>query len=260
VLHGEGQGAQAGAGRVGGEPPDRRADDDGRRHHGVLAEEVPQDRADAAAAPAKEVEHAAGPSLGHATEHRAGCGCLVGQLDQQLGHRHRGVQVAPVALHLAGIGERERRERALGVVEGGPGRTARVEQAELRRIDVQVAQAMPREVELFHHGRGAEQPVVAVADVHADAERSDRGRAPAHLSARLQHHDVQTGAGEVGGADQPVVARSDDDRAVVHGGQSRGRPRDAGAESRRPGLRERGRCAVGCDRPRRSSPADGRRR
>ena len=35
--------------------------------------------------------------------------------------------------------------------------------------------------------------------------------------------DVHAGPSEVGGADQPVVARSDDDRAVVHDRHSRGR-------------------------------------
>ena len=124
VLHGVGQRAEAGAGRVRGEPPHGRADHDRGRHHRVLVEEVPQDGADAAPAPAQEVVHAAGPSPGHAAQDGAGRGRLVGQLDQELGHRHRGGQVAAVALDLAGIGERQRGEGALGVVERRPGRTA----------------------------------------------------------------------------------------------------------------------------------------
>ena len=261
VLQGVGQGAEAGARRVGGEPPDRRADDDGGRHHGVLPEEVPQDGADAAPAPPEEVAHAARPPLGHASQHGAGRRRLVGQLDQELGHWHRGGQVAAVAVDLTGVGERQRGQRALGVVERRPGRAAGVQEAQLGRIDVEVAQAVRGQVELLHDRRGAEHAVIAVADVHPGAERVDGRRAPAHLGAGLQDHDVHTGAGEVGGADQPVVARSDDDRAVVHGGHSRGRARRREQSRRTAGrLRGCGRCAAGCDHPRRSSPAGARPR
>ena len=221
VLHGVRQRAQAGARRVRREAPDRRADDDGRCDQRVRSEEVPQHVGHAPAAPAQQVADATGAPPGDLSQHGARRRRLVGQLDQQLRHGHGGLQVAAVAVDLAGMGQGQAGHGPLWVAEERPGRTLPVQQAQLGRIDVDVAQAVGRQVQLLRHRSGAEQDVIAVADVHPGAERVHRRGTAADGRSGLEQQHVQAGAGQVGGADQPVVTGSDDDGAVIHDGHCR---------------------------------------
>ena len=217
VLHGVGERAEAGAGCVRRQSPHGRADGDRRGDEGVVPEEAAQHVSAAAAAPAHQRAQAPSPARGQAAGECARGRHGVGQVDDQLRHRQRGPQVAPVPVHLVGIGERQRGQGPLPVVEQRPRRSAVVQEAELCRVHVQVAQAVGGEAQLVDDRCRPEEGVVAVADVHPGAEGRHGGGAPADLGPTLHQQGVDAGPGEVGGADQAVVAGADDDRTVVHG-------------------------------------------
>jgi hypothetical protein len=83
------------------------------------------------------------------------------------------------------------------------------------RIDVEVLQPEPAEVELVDHRRRAERDVVAVADVDGRAgELLARSRS-ADLGARLEEQRPHAGAREVGRGDETVVSRAHDDGVDV---------------------------------------------
>ena len=88
------------------------------------------------------------------------------------------------------------------------------------------------EAELVEHRGRPEHDVVAVADVDPGAERVDRRSAAPDLVPGFEQQRRDAGPREVRRADEPVVARADHDRAVVHrasydatdGSSSPGRP------------------------------------
>ncbi len=85
----------------------------------------------------------------------------------------------------------------------------------LRRIEVEVAQAVGGEVEFVHHRRGAEREMVAVADVDRRAGELLAGRRSADVGPGLEHQRAQAGAGEIGRGDEAVVASADHDGVEV---------------------------------------------
>ena len=92
------------------------------------------------------------------------------------------------------------------VVEEQPRWAAVVAHVDGRRVGFQVSQPVGRQVEVVHEGHGPHQGVVAAADVEAGVQVADcRGAAP-YLFTGLHQQGVHSGPGQVGRADEAVVA------------------------------------------------------
>ena len=89
-------------------------------------------------------------------------------------------------------------------------------------LELDVVEAECAQVQLVEDRRRGEQGVVAAADVDACAEGVVGRRTAADARERLEHDDSQPRAGEVRGADEPVVPAADDDRVGVIAPAGRG--------------------------------------
>ena len=162
------------------------------------------------------VGHPVARGARHPTQHATGRRRSPGQLQQQTGDRLRRGQVAPIPVHLGRVRAPQPVERPLGRAEVQPRLLIDVPpDGELRRVEIEIAQAVIGQRQLGGDRRGSHEDVVAVADVHPGADRVDRRRAPAHGVAGLQHEHVEPGPGEVRRAHQAVVPAAHHDH-VVH--------------------------------------------
>ena len=85
-------------------------------------------------------------------------------------------------------------------------------------VHFDILQAVGGEVEFLHDGRAAEHDVRAAADIEAVA-RDDllRANRAAHHRATFQHQDATACLGQIAGANEAVVASTDDDAVVRRG-------------------------------------------
>src|SRR5699024_5914091 len=164
----------------------------------------------------------------------------------------------------AGLGDARARRVEVPVEDQGRLVAARRGGREPPRVAVDVAQPVRGEGQLLRDAGEADHQVRRRAPVRQVTRVAfDRRGGPAHHRVLLDHVDVEPGAGEVGGADQSVVAGPDHHHVMSRGhsappdsGSGSGRPRTAnGRES--PSNRYARRTSVNpCDRYSRQAPFD----
>ena len=209
VPHRMTDGAEAGAGGRSVETPHDRTGGQCREDQRLVAEELGQKGLRRAARPRPQAARGGRPAAqdpGHSGRARR----LLRQFDEQLRDRSRGLDEAAVPVDLTGIGPAQPVEGYVQVVPLHPGAVAVPEPVDTHRIDIQVAEAEARQLELVRDGHGPHQRVVAVADVDPGADRLHGGGAAADGRAGLVQERPQAGAREVRRRDQPVVARAQD--------------------------------------------------
>ena len=206
MAQGVGERAETGAGHLGRDAPHHRTRHHGRAAQRIGGEELAHDVGGAAPAPAQQGADALAAAGQHGAGETAERGRLAGCLEHQLHRRGGSLQVAAIPVDLTGVGVGERVEGAVEVFVQRPRRAAVPRHVHLCRLDVEVAQAVIGEAQFFDDRGGSEGDVVAVADVHRAATERLAGSRAAHRAAGLDQQRAQTGAGEIGGTDQAVVA------------------------------------------------------
>ena len=220
VAHRVGQRTEAAARGLRRDAPHHRADQEAGPEQGLLGEIGPHHVRSAAAAPAQQRGDAAPTRSQHLAGQAAEARRVHRGRHHQLDRRDRRVRVAAVGVHLPGVAAADGVQRRLQRVVAGPRRPAGPRHVHLRRLQVEVAQAVVRQAQLLGDRGGAERDVVAVADVDRAAPERLAGGGAADGGPGLQQEGAHPAPGEVGGAHQAVVAGADDDGVVVADGGS----------------------------------------
>ncbi len=149
--------------------------------------------------------------LGQAALHQVGRG-----LQHQLAHHvGNGFQPVVVGVQSVSVGLAEPRHLGLGVALAGH-QVVAVQGQEIGHLALHHLQPVAMQLQVgddlgIEQGDGVAGHRVAEPRMEL---LGDRG--PAHHVAALQHRDLQPGLGQVGGADQAVMAPAHDDDVTVH--------------------------------------------
>jgi len=147
----------------------------------------------------------------HGRRHRSERGLGARHFEDQLGHRNRIAQVAPIPLDRMRVGLRECVEMGVGVVHEQPARSVVVEAVHIADHRLEIAQPVRLEVEFVDHRHRPNHRMVAVADVEPGAQVGHGRSATADIVTSFEQQGVDAGSSQVRSADQPVVTRTDHD-------------------------------------------------
>ena len=213
-----GERAETAARRLGRDAPHHRADEESGALQRVDREVFAHHVGRAPAAPPQQRRHTAATLGEHLSCQPTQRRRIVCRVEHELHGRHRGGDVAAVALDLARVVPTDGLQGLLQRVEARPCGSSAPAHVDLRRVEVEVPQAQIGEAKLLCDGCRAERDVVAVADVHRGPGERLAGRGAADFVSRFDEQRAQPALRQVGRAHEAVVTGSDHDGVVVtHG-------------------------------------------
>ena len=206
----------AGARCLWGHAPDRGTGTDGRQHHVPIVEVTREHVERAHTAPLEQRGHAFGSATDRRLRHRCQRGPAACHVQNELGDRHRFVQIMLIGLDLIRVRNAQAIECLLLIGEEEPRRRLIMKHVQIAGLRFKITQSIPRQLEIVDDRHRSYEGVIAVADIEPSAERVDGRGTTTYGVASFDQQRVVTGAGEIRRADQTVVATPDNDDFGIH--------------------------------------------